>query len=549
MQFAVARRKMVLASSLMLVAGASIAADWPMHGQNPSNTASSPTTTISTSNVGSLTLAWSTQTGGDVSARAAVVNGVAYFPDWAGNINAVDANNGALIWSHQLSSYGLATGTYSRTSPAVVNGVVYIGTQYNKSGPTGWLLAISATTGNLIWKMQPEPNGVSPVITASPVVAGGVVYVGMTSNEEFGAGELSFYVCCSDRGSVVAVNAATGAMLWKTYTVPAKYSGANVWGSTPVVDAARNMVYVGTGNNYSEPASYQNCIADGGTPATCLAPDDHVDSVLALDMKTGNIKWATRLITWHQELLGISSGSDFWNTSCGGMFGYAGNCPGPATAYNLNNNNGPTAAGPDYDFASGPNEITFGTGKAATTIIGVGQKSGIYYALNPDTGAILWQTQVGPGSSLGGIEWGCASDGTRIYVGIGNLDGYFAHLFGVPGLVGSWAALDPATGAILWQTADPNYAMDLGPLAVANGVVYAPSMGGIASPSAPTMFALDASNGNILWKFTSGESVIAGATIAEDTVYWGAGYLHFGAPLGTGGNASSFFAFKVAPPP
>lgn len=87
---------------------------------------------------------------------------------------------------------------------------------------------------------------------------------------------------------------------------------------------------------------------------------------------------------------------------------------------------------------------------------------------------------------------------------------------------------------------------DLGPMAVATGVVYAPSMGGFgtASNTNPTMFALDASNGAILWNFISGESVIAGATIAEDMVYWGAGYSHFGLPLATGGK-NKFFAFKA----
>jgi polyvinyl alcohol dehydrogenase (cytochrome) len=108
------------------------------------------------------------------------------------------------------------------------------------------------------------------------------------------------------------------------------------------------------------------------------------------------------------------------------------------------------------------------------------------------------------------------------------------------GSAGSWAALDPATGEILWQKADPNGAMDLGPMAVANGVVYAPSMG--TNTSAPTMFALDAANGNPLWSFAPGVSVNAGATVVNSTVYWGSGYSHL-APLGTGGN-NKFYAFK-----
>ena len=146
--------------------------DWPMFGQNTANTASnSQGGAISANNVNQLQPKWTFTTGGDVTARAAVVNDVAYFPDWAGNLYAVCASNGNLIWSHQLSDYGLAAGTISRTSPAVVNGVVYIGTQWVPSGPTGWLLAIDAKTGSLVWKVQPDTSNSFPVITGSPAVA------------------------------------------------------------------------------------------------------------------------------------------------------------------------------------------------------------------------------------------------------------------------------------------------------------------------------------------------------------------------------------------
>ena len=496
--------------------------DWPMFGQNPANTAatSTPGQSMSSKQVGKLKPKWTFTTGGDVSARAAVVGNAVYFPDWGGNIWAVNANNGKLIWSHKLSDYGLATGTVSRTSPAVVNGIVYIGTQYSPSGPTGWLLAINAATGALVWKIQPVTSNPFPVITSSPTVAGGVVYVGMTSNEEFvAAAGSTYYHCCSVSGSVVAVNASSGAKLWETDTVPAGYSGGAVWGSNPVVDAARNTVFVGTGNNYSVPTdpAYVACISGGGTRASCQSPNNHADSILALDMTSGAVKWATRLETWNQP--GVTDGSDFWNVDC---FVTHTNCP--------------TNPGPDYDFGSAPNEITYQTNSGPKTIIGAGQKSGIYYALDPDTGAELWHTQVGPGSSLGGMEWGSASDGQRIYVAI-------ANLYGIPyatGSAGSWAALDPATGAILWQKADPNGAVDLGPLAVADGVVYAGSMAG--SATAPTMFALDATNGNTLWSFAAGSSVNAGATISGEIVYWGSGYAHLGIPGYTGGN-NKFYAF------
>jgi polyvinyl alcohol dehydrogenase (cytochrome) len=180
--------------------------------------------------------------------------------------------------------------------------------------------------------------------------------------------------------------------------------------------------------------------------------------------------------------------------------------------------------------------ITYKVGKGSKTILGAGQKSGIYYALDPDTGAVLWQTQVGPGSALGGTEWGSASDGKRIYVQIANLYGI---LHG-GGSAGSWAALDPATGQILWQVADPNGAMALGPLAVADGVGHVPSMAG--APTAPTMLALDAANGQTLWSFAAGSSVNAGATIVDGVVYWGSGYTHLNFPGQTGNY--KFYAFS-----
>jgi polyvinyl alcohol dehydrogenase (cytochrome) len=504
-------------------------ADWPMFGQNAANTASAVADGIPTGNVENLKVKWTFTTGGDVSARAAVVGGVAYFPDWGGNIWAVDANSGKALWSHQLSDYGLAKGTVARTSPAVVYGILYLGTQYvapaTPSSPqpsTGWLLAINASTGKLLWKMQPDTSNPFPVITSSPVVSLGIVYLGMTSNEEFAAANPG-YACCSARGSVVAVDAFLGFKLWQTFTVPAGYSGGAVWGSNPVVSLEDAAVMVGTGNNYSVPTdpAFVSCINAGGTRASCQSPDDHADSILSLDMFTGHVKWATRLENWNQS--GLTNGSDDWNVDC--VFAAPGtsNCP--------------SASGPDYDFGSAPNLITYQTSKGPKTILGAGQKSGIYYALDPDTGAVLWQTQVGPGSSLGGMEWGSASDGTRIYVEIGNL-------YGIPyaaGNAGSWAALNPATGAILWQKADPNGAVDLGPLAVGNGVVFAGSMAGAAT--APTMFALDAATGNTLWSFAAGASVNAGATLAGGTVFWGSGYTHLGIPGYTG--STKFYAFSI----
>jgi polyvinyl alcohol dehydrogenase (cytochrome) len=115
-----------------------------------------------------------------------------------------------------------------------------------------------------------------------------------------------------------------------------------------------------------------------------------------------------------------------------------------------------------------------------------------------------------------------------------------------PGLeapAGGWAALDPATGTILWITADPNGAVDIGPMTVANGVVYASSMAGSATDD--TMLAMNAATGAILWSFPAGASVNAGATVVNGAVYWGSGYDHLGIPGYTGGN-KQFYAFGPA---
>ena|SRR5438874_6869651 len=161
-------------------------------------------------------------------------------------------------------------------------------------------------------------------------------------------------------------------------------------------------------------------------------------------------------------------------------------------------------------------------------ILGIGQKSGIYWALNPSDGAIIWSTVVGPGGVTGGIQWGTATDGTRIYAAITNSShATYTLANGGPTINwGSWAALDPRTGSILWQVPDPTEdAVDPGALSVANGVVYAGSYSG-------SMNALDARTGAVLFTFASGGSVIDAPSIVTGTVYWGSGYRRIAPGIG-----------------
>ncbi len=507
-----------LISILSLIAGLtaqsqspeSKSGQWRIAGQNLNNTWSQPAEhTISPANVSGLTPKWVFTTGGDVSATPTLDGDAVYFPDWGGNLFAVKKDSGELIWSHKISEYDGVEGAVSRVSPAVEGNQVIIGDiQSSKLVHNGAnVISVDRETGALRWMTQVDAHPAA-IITGSPVVFNGVVYIGVSSSEETLALDPK-YPCCSFRGSVVALNEKTGAILWKTFDMPDNggqtggYSGGAIW-QPPVIDPKRGTLFIGTGNNYTAPPDVEAC--QNATPlANCAAADDFFDTAFALDLKTGQIKWARRL-----------QGFDTWTLACITPTGPKANCPVPTS--------------PDFDLGgSGPNLVG--------NIVGFGQKSGIFWALNPDNGNIVWATPVGPGASLGGIEWGTATDGQRIYVAIANSDHlpYALVPSGQKITWGAWSALDVATGKILWQSADPIAgSIDRGSVSVANGVMYAGSNSG-------QMYALDATNGNILWNFASGGTVIDGPSIVDGTLYWGSGYREI---AGTGNN--KVFAFSLA---
>ena len=484
---------------------------WRIAGQNLSNSWSQPAErSISPANVNSLTQKWVFTTGGDVSATPTVDGNAVYFPDWGGNLFAVKKDSGQLIWSHKISDYDGVEGAISRVSPAVDGNQVIIGDieSSNKVHNGANVIAVDRESGTLRWTTQVDPHPAA-IITGSPVIFDGVVYIGVSSSEETLALDPT-YPCCSFRGSMVALNEKTGAILWKTFDMPDNggriggYSGGAIW-QPPAIDAKRGTLFVGTGNNYTAPADVEAC--QNATPlANCAAADDFFDTALALDLKTGAIKWSKTL-----------EGFDTWTVAC--------IVPGGAT-----NPNCPVPTSQDFDLGgAGPNLLD--------NIVGFGQKSGIYWALNPDNGNIVWSTPVGPGSSLGGIEWGTATEGKRIYVAIANRNmlPYTLVPSGQQITWGSWSALDVATGKILWQTADPTAGtIDRGSVSVANGVMYAGSNSG-------QMYALDATTGNILWNFASGGTVIDGPSIVDGALYWGSGYREI---AGTGNN--KVYAFTLA---
>lgn len=486
---------------------------WPVAGQNIANTRDQAAeTVISPSNVSRLTPAWTVTTAGDVTATPTMVANVLYFPDMGGMLWAV-TSSGQVVWSHPVASYTGITGDVSRDSPAIDGNELILGDGWdaNKLNAGAHVFAVNRVTGQLLWSVKVD-NDPASIVTGSPTVYNGVAYVGISSYDEGLAGQPG---CCTFRGAVVALNASTGHVLWKAYTVPSNnhgrdsnrpgyYSGGALWGSAPAVDPATGLLYVATGNNYTVPAGV--CHKPHQTNCARPIPSDRYDSILALKLSTGALAWGYR-----------TEEADATSNAC------------------------TTICGPDYDFGSSPNLITTTNPATGTAeqLVGVGQKSGYYWALNPSTGKPMWRTRIGPGGAGGGILWGSATDGTRIYSAEADTGGIPYKLKGSGPFAGqtitsgSWTALDPATGAILWQTPDPQSVPDSGFVSVANGVAYA----GSNAATGTNMYGLDASTGSILWSFASGGEVRSGAAIVGAKVYWGSGY--------RGGDNNKLYAFTL----
>jgi polyvinyl alcohol dehydrogenase (cytochrome) len=475
--------------------------DWPSAGQNIYDTHSQADEhKISPANVNTLKPRWTLTAAGAVSATPTVVGGVVYVPDYGGKLWAVNAKSGRVLWSHDISEYTGVAGDISRTSPTVYGDQLILGDGWILSPSTAGakVFSVNRYTGKLTWSVQVDTNPDS-MITASASVYQGVIYQGVSSKGE--ASTTSTF-----RGKVVALKASNGAHLWNSYMVPSNngdsdsnlpgyYTGNAVWSSSPVIDPVRGLLYFGTGNNYTVPDGV--CTEPDQTNCTPSPADNYLDSIVAVKLKDGKVAWADRTID-----------ADLWTV--------------------------PQPSGPDFDFGAGPNLFTTKnpvTGRSQQ-LLGIGQKSGTYWAVNPANGKVVWQTTAGPAGDggNGGIEYGTATDGKRIYVAEADTahkpytlagSGPYA---GKTITAGSWAALDPATGKILWQTPDPTGAVDTSYVNVANGVVYAGSVDAVGT----NMYALDAKTGRILWSFASGGSVSGGAAISDGSVYWGSGYCGFG---------------------
>jgi polyvinyl alcohol dehydrogenase (cytochrome) len=398
------------ASVLALLAGLAAsgvagAQSWPTGSADLRNSRYQPAEkSISPKTVGNLRLKWSFSAAGDVTATPAVVNGFLYFPDTAGWLYKLNASDGTVVWKSQISAYTGIAGDYARATPAVTGNTLILGNQSGHLSPSSpaRVFAVDATTGAPIWSTQVDDTAFSFVTNSAVVVNGTTAIVGVASNEELVSAFVppAFWQW-TFRGSALALDVATGAIKWKTYTVPEGYYGGSVWGGTASVDLSRNQVYVATGNNYMVPAAATACLELGNPPAACIDPTNHADSIIALDLTTGHINWAGRGMP-----------ADDWSVACGlavpgfvidnsGSFpGVYGNCPDPYLG------NDPKTVGPDYDFGQGPMMFSDTGNYSDVGLVGAGAKSGIFWTFRAKDGKLAWSTQVSPGGVTGGMQWG-----------------------------------------------------------------------------------------------------------------------------------------------
>lgn len=440
--------------------------------------------------VGKLKVKWALEFPNALRARSqpTIAYGAIFVGSQDGTVYALDLATGCARWTFKAGAevrtsivpHELAATKAGATPPTPR---VYFG------DVIGRMYSVDAFTGALVWshKVDDHPNA---TLTATPAIHEGMLYVPVSSLEVTTAADPN-YECCTFRGAIVALDAASGEQRWKTFTIdqPPKPvrttnrgtrifgpSGAPIWNS-PTIDAKRGVLYVGTGENYSSPA------------------DDRSDALMAFRMQDGKLMW-------HQQMLA----GDAWNVAC--MMKDNPNCP--------------VENGPDVDFAAGTILMNVG----GRDLVLAGQKNGLVYALDPDQhGKLVWKTRVGRGGLQGGVHFGMSAEGTRLLVPIADMrdprDGRPVEGPPKPGM----NAVDAASGKILWSTpaADRCGTREFCDPGISAAVTSIP--GAVFSGHMDGMFrAYDSANGKVLFEFDSTKPVkTVNGTMAHGGSFGGAG--------------------------
>jgi|GEM_PF-19147 len=421
-------------------------------------------------------------------AQPAVAGGRVFVGSQNGTVYSLDAHTGCVYWT--FSALGGV-----RTAISVGGGLIYFGDTSANA------YALDAATGKKVWMTHVDDHPLAR-ITGSPALFDGRLYVPMSSYEE-AQGADPDYGCCTFRGNVTALDVKTGAIVWKTYTIADKAvprgksstgvtlygpSGAAIW-SAPTIDAKRGVLYVGTGNTYSDP------------------PQATSDAIVAMDLKTGAIRWSKQATPNDTFISACRTGST--NPNC------------------------PATNGPDFDFGHAPILTSVG----GRDMIVAGQKSGVGFALDPDKqGEIIWQYRAGQGGALGGLEWGSAVDGEQAYFAVSDI---------TRPQPGGMHAVRLANGERAWMTPAPTpkcgppgrgcNAAQSAAITAIPGIVFSGSNDG-------ALRAYSTKDGAIVWEFDTnrdfetvnkvaakgGSMQGPGAVVAGGMLFANAGYGAFG---------------------
>lgn len=449
-------------------------------------------------NVGNLELKWAFAFPNAARARSqpAVSEQAIFTGSQDGRVYALNRENGCIWWTFDAD-------TEVRSAPTLGDdGTLYFGDFAAN------LYAVNAQNGKLIWKKSVKDHPATTV-TGSPTLHDGRLYVPMSSTEVINAMN-GDYACCTFRGGVTAINARDGKLLWRMYSTDepketgrnrngvANFgpSGAPVW-SSPTVDVNRGLLYIGTGENYSLPAN------------------DKSDSIIALELDTGKIRWVQQMTK-----------GDAWNASCGRQ------------THN-NNINCPKEYGPDFDFGAPPILVQSVGGR---DIILAGQKSGMIYAFDPENGGkLMWRQRAGMGGFNGGVHWGMATDGRTLFAGVADTPGNKGRV-GQPRQ--GMHAFDVITGKPLWSKIEPyvckedkhecRTALSAG-VTLTDQIIFAGALNGILG-------AYSTKDGRILWSIDTrrdwptvngvkgygGAIDSAGPVVADGLLIVNSGYDKFG---------------------
>ena len=471
-----------LAFAALLVPAIARAQDWPMYGRDLKHSFTNPGSLINAGNVGLLMPAWDFTTGDAVSASPAVVHGVVYVGSWDGFFYALDAATGAVRWTFQVDCQSSVQpipaqcpgGPSAPSDRAETDGglitssaAVVDGKVYFAGGKT--MYCLNAADGSLVWKKVICGNPEAPSCESDDADPTRI----FSSPAVF---QGNVYIGHTPdgangyRGGIVALDATTGALRRRFEVDPVLDASGN-----PVPGPGQNR---GCGPVWSSAAvDERNRLVFFGTGDCGFdAPPPYHEAILALRAGSLKVRWAYR----------------------------------PRA--------GDTC---DFDFGASANVIDLG----GNTWVGAGGKDGTYYVLNRLTsnrgGELVWRANVVFGGFSGGFIGSTAFDGQRVYGGtafgeVGNPSGVCDPsnprdtVLQQP----TMHAFDPTARTVAWEQNGPPA---FGASSVANGVVF---VGALIPPS---LRAFDAASGTPLNQITMPGSVNSSAAIVGGTLFVGSG--------------------------